>query len=110
MCVLRKTLDAMIVLGMIFLTEAGQQSDQRKGRMMAIVGLVLVSIFFSLILSVFRSKAQGYPYRYHICSRPYLRLAFTFICFFNAFIVTNRSPFFFSVAFYLNKRAAAAFL
>lgn len=53
----------MIALGMIFLTEAGQQSDQRKGRFMAITGLVLVSIFFSLILSVFRSKAQGYPYR-----------------------------------------------
>lgn len=56
-------IDAMIALGMIFLTEAGQQSDQRKGRFMAITGLVLVSIFFSLILSVFRSKAQGYPYR-----------------------------------------------
>lgn len=57
-------LDAMIVLGMILLTESGQQSDQRKGRFMAIVGLVLVAIFFSLLLSVFRSKAQGYPYRY----------------------------------------------
>lgn len=57
-------IDAMIVIGMIFLTEAGQQSDQRKGRFMAITGLVLVSIFFSLILSIFRSKAQGYPYRY----------------------------------------------
>lgn len=56
-------LDAMIVLGMILLTEAGQQSDQRKGRLMAIAGLVLVAIFFSVILSVFRSKAQGYPYR-----------------------------------------------
>lgn len=53
----------MIVLGMILLTEAGQQSDQRKGRLMAIAGLILVAIFFSVILSVFRSKAQGYPYR-----------------------------------------------
>lgn len=57
-------LDAMIVLGMILLTESGQQNDQRKGRFMAIIGLVLVAIFFSLLLSVFRSKAQGYPYRY----------------------------------------------
>lgn len=53
----------MIVLGMILLTEAGQQTDQRKGRFMAIVGLILVAVFFSVILSVFRSKAQGYPYR-----------------------------------------------
>lgn len=58
--------DAMIVLGMILLTESGFQSDMRKGRIMAIVGLVLVSVFFSLILSVFRTKAQGYPYRYDV--------------------------------------------
>jgi len=57
-------LNAMIVLGMILLTEAGQQVDLRKGRFMAIIGLVLVAIFFSLILSVFRSKAQGYPYSF----------------------------------------------
>lgn len=56
--------DGMIVLGMILMTESGFQSDMRKGRIMAIVGLVLVSVFFSLILSVFRTKAQGYPYRF----------------------------------------------
>lgn len=56
--------DAMIVLGMILLTEAGMQNDARKGRIMAIVGLVLVSVFFSFILSVFRQKAQGYPYSF----------------------------------------------
>lgn len=55
--------DAMIVLGMVMLTESGSQTDMKRGRIMAIVGLVLVSVFFSLILSVFRSKAQGYPYR-----------------------------------------------
>lgn len=53
----------MIVLGMILLTEAGSTTDLRKGRFMAIIGLILVAIFFSLLLSVFRSKAQGYPYR-----------------------------------------------
>jgi len=57
-------LNAMIVLGMILLTESGNQTDMKKGRIMAIVGLVLVSIFFSLILSVFRTKAQGYPYSF----------------------------------------------
>lgn len=53
----------MIVLGMILLTESGSQTDQRKGRFMAIAGLTLVAVFFSFLLSVFRSKAQGYPYR-----------------------------------------------
>lgn len=56
--------DAAIVLGMILLTESGMQSDPRKGRLMTFVGLVLVSVFFSLILSVFRQKAQGYPYSF----------------------------------------------
>lgn len=54
----------MIFLGMILLTDSGFQTDMRKGRVMALVGLFLVAIFFSLILSVFRSKAQGYPYSF----------------------------------------------
>lgn len=57
-------LNAMIVLGMILLTESGWQSDMRKGRIMAIAGLILVAVFFSFLLSVFRSKAQGYPYSF----------------------------------------------
>ncbi|XP_055706580.1 tumor suppressor candidate 3 [Phlebotomus papatasi] len=57
-------LNAMIVAGMILLTEAGNSTDARKGRIMAIAGLFLVAVFFSLILSVFRSKAQGYPYSF----------------------------------------------
>ena len=58
------SLDALIFFGMLLLTEAGSQTDQRKGRIMAIVGLAFLAIFFSFLLSVFRSKAQGYPYRY----------------------------------------------
>ncbi|XP_055902012.1 tumor suppressor candidate 3 [Eupeodes corollae] len=57
-------LNAMIVLGMILLTESGWQNDMRKGRIMAIAGLILVAVFFSFLLSVFRSKAQGYPYSF----------------------------------------------
>lgn len=57
-------LNAMIVAGMILLTESGSQSDPRKGKIAAVVGLVLVAVFFSLILSIFRSKAQGYPYSF----------------------------------------------
>lgn len=57
-------LNAMIVSGMILLTESGWQTDARKGKIAAVVGLVLVAVFFSLILSIFRSKAQGYPYSF----------------------------------------------
>lgn len=57
-------LNAMIVTGMILLTESGWQTDARKGKIAAVVGLVLVAVFFSLILSIFRSKAQGYPYSF----------------------------------------------
>ena len=31
---------------------------------MALIGLATVVFFFSLLLSVFRAKYQGYPYRY----------------------------------------------
>lgn len=56
--------DAMIVLGMVLLIESGSQNDNKRARIMAIAGLLLVVVFFSFLLSVFRSKAQGYPYRY----------------------------------------------
>lgn len=55
--------DAMIVLGMILLIESGSQKAHNRSRIMAMAGLVLLSVFFSFLLSVFRSKAQGYPYR-----------------------------------------------
>jgi oligosaccharyltransferase complex subunit gamma len=52
---------------MILTTEAASgKGDIRKRRIMAIVGLALLAFFFSLILSIFRSKAGGYPYRYII--------------------------------------------
>lgn len=58
-------LNAAIVLGMILLTEAAsQKGDPKKRKILAITGLILVSVFFSLILSVFRSKTQGYPYSF----------------------------------------------
>ncbi|XP_066992034.2 tumor suppressor candidate 3 [Anabrus simplex] len=58
-------LNAAIVLGMILMTEAAShKGDVRKRRILAIAGLVLVATFFSLILSIFRSKAHGYPYSF----------------------------------------------
>lgn len=57
-------LNAAVVLGIILLTESGKQVDHRKGKLMAIVGLIFVAIFFSLLLSAFRAKAHGYPYSF----------------------------------------------
>ena len=55
----------LIVMGMILLTDAAAgKGDVGKRRLLAIVGLVLVAFFFSLILSIFRSKAGGYPYSF----------------------------------------------
>ena len=61
----------LIVFGTILLTEAashegGASSRNKAGkrRMFAIVGLFLLAFFFSLILSIFRSKAGGYPYSF----------------------------------------------
>jgi len=55
----------LIVLGMVLLTEAAEsKGDVGKRRLFAIVGLALFAFFFSLILSIFRSKAGGYPYSF----------------------------------------------
>jgi len=57
----------LIVCGMIMLTEAGEsKSDVGKRKILAVVGLGLLAFFFSLILSIFRSKAGGYPYSFLI--------------------------------------------
>lgn len=61
---LNENTDAAVVLGMILMTEAVQRKgDVRKRTILSVAGLVLVTVFFSLILSVFRTKTQGYPYR-----------------------------------------------
>jgi len=55
----------LIVCGMIMLMEAGDsKGDSGKRRALAVVGLALLAFFFSLILSIFRSKAGGYPYSF----------------------------------------------
>ncbi|XP_044748307.1 tumor suppressor candidate 3 [Coccinella septempunctata] len=57
-------LNAAVVIGMILLTEAARgKRDPNKTKIMAVTGLILVSVFFSLLLSIFRTKTQGYPYR-----------------------------------------------
>ena len=58
-------LHAAIVVGMLALIEgASYKGDVKKGRFFVIVGLVIVVFFFSLLLSIFRSKAGGYPYSF----------------------------------------------
>jgi len=54
-----------VTLGMILMTVAAKsKEDSSKRRIMALIGLGMVSIFFSLLLSVFRNKAGGYPYSF----------------------------------------------
>ncbi|XP_014216814.1 tumor suppressor candidate 3 [Copidosoma floridanum] len=56
-------LNGAVVLGMILMTEAAsRKGDVKKRRTFTTIGAILVLVFFSLILSIFRSKAQGYPY------------------------------------------------
>jgi oligosaccharyltransferase complex subunit gamma len=61
----------LVVLGVILLCEAGSVSEDKINgpgpglrRIQAFFGLGLLIFFFSLILSMFRSKAGGYPYRF----------------------------------------------
>uniref|UniRef100_A0A023GN01 Putative conserved membrane protein n=2 Tax=Amblyomma TaxID=6942 RepID=A0A023GN01_AMBTT len=58
-------LNAAIVFGMILMNDAAEsKGDPKKRKIMAIVGLLLVAVFFSFLLSIFRSKAHGYPYSF----------------------------------------------
>jgi len=54
---------AVITLGMVMMTDAADgKGDIGKKRMIAGVGVGLFALFFSLILSIFKQKAGGYPY------------------------------------------------
>lgn len=56
---------AVITLGMVMMTDAADgKGDIGKKRMIAGVGVGLFALFFSLILSIFKQKAGGYPYRF----------------------------------------------
>jgi len=56
---------ACVTAGMILLTDSGaSKEDGSKRRIMAVIGLLLVAVFFSLVLSIFRTKASGYPYSF----------------------------------------------
>ena len=61
---------ALTGLGFVLMNEALRGSSSKsndggkKRKVMAITGIILTSVFFSLLLSVFRGKAHGYPYSF----------------------------------------------
>ncbi|XP_070554228.1 dolichyl-diphosphooligosaccharide--protein glycosyltransferase subunit TUSC3-like isoform X2 [Ptychodera flava] len=58
---------AAITFGIVLLNEsATQKGDVGKRRIVTILGLATVVVFFSILLSVFRSKYHGYPYSFLI--------------------------------------------
>lgn len=58
---------AGIAIGFIALNEVSKlKKDITHRRSAAMVGIVLVALFFSLILSIFRQKHQQYPYSFLI--------------------------------------------
>jgi len=55
----------MIVMGVILLCEAGDEKvDPGLRRIQAVAGLCFLAFFYSLVLSVFRGKAGGYPFSF----------------------------------------------
>ncbi|UXI22282.1 hypothetical protein NH340_JMT08225 [Sarcoptes scabiei] len=42
----------------------GKNSDPKRKKVMLIISIVLIAIFFSFLMSIFRSKAHGYPYSF----------------------------------------------
>jgi len=52
----------IITAGMVLLLEAPERKDYKK--FAAFIGIGIVAVFFSLLLSVFRMKYQGYPYHF----------------------------------------------
>ncbi|XP_074649706.1 dolichyl-diphosphooligosaccharide--protein glycosyltransferase subunit TUSC3-like [Tubulanus polymorphus] len=60
-------LNAAITVGMLLLNEGNNvKGDASKKRIMVLIGLGTYAFFFSVLLSVFRSKYQGYPYSFLI--------------------------------------------
>jgi oligosaccharyltransferase complex subunit gamma len=58
-------MNVAVALGMGLMRYAAQSKiDSRTRRVLAVFGLGMTAIFFSLLLSVFKSKAHGYPYTF----------------------------------------------
>merc|ERR1719309_654013 len=77
-------INCAVVVGMIILIEAGSPDEKSEKKLstssgassggdaggkkcvQAFIGLAIMAVFFSLILSIFRSKYSGYPYSFLI--------------------------------------------
>lgn len=58
-------LNAAISLGVIFMNDSMRgRGDVKRKKMTAVAGLVMTAVFFSLLLSIFKGKAHGYPYTF----------------------------------------------
>jgi len=52
------------VFGAVIMTDSyTKKTDSKTRKIMTVGGLALVVFLFSVILSIFKSKAYGYPYR-----------------------------------------------
>lgn len=58
------TIDTMLVSGAVILIDSyTKKTDSKSRKILTVGGLALVVFLFSVILSIFKSKAHGYPYR-----------------------------------------------
>uniref|UniRef100_A0A183CFZ3 Magnesium transporter protein 1 n=1 Tax=Globodera pallida TaxID=36090 RepID=A0A183CFZ3_GLOPA len=56
---------AAVTVGVVVLHDAASgKTEPGKRKLMACIGIGMVVVFFSLLLSVFRSKYHGYPYHF----------------------------------------------
>ena len=53
-----------IVFGIVLIIKAAESGNMKvkKRQIIAFIGVILILIFFSLLLSIFKSKLYGYPY------------------------------------------------
>jgi hypothetical protein len=59
-------INAGIAIGIVLMTDglrSGERADLKRKKLMARVGFGMLIVFFSLLLSIFRQKSYGYPYR-----------------------------------------------
>lgn len=63
---LNAMVDTILVFGAVIMTDSyTKKTDSKTRKIMTVGGLALVVFLFSVILSIFKSKAHGYPYRYY---------------------------------------------
>jgi len=60
-------LNVAIAFGMILMNESMKiKGETKKKKVTVIIGIIMVAVFFSFLISLFRTKAGGYPYKFLI--------------------------------------------